>query len=62
VLLVALLVLPGCATNLECKGHACVGNWKRDIALGGTVVQCADGAWSHAGGLKGACAGRGGTR
>ena len=61
VVLVAL-ALSGCATNLECDGHACVGNWKRDIALGGTVVRCADGRWSHAGGLNGVCAGDGGVR
>lgn len=58
----AALTLAGCATNLECDGHACTGAWKRDIALGGTVVRCADGTWSHAGGLKGVCSGHGGTR
>ena len=56
------LVLTACAGNQECDGHPCVGNWKRDMALGGTVVQCEDGAWSHAGGLAQACAGRGGVR
>jgi hypothetical protein len=61
VVLVAL-ALGGCAGNLECDGHACVGNWKRDMALGGTVVQCADGSWSHAGGLHGVCSGHGGKR
>jgi hypothetical protein len=60
VALLAVLVLAGCAGNLECDGHACVGDWKRDMALGGNVVHCADGAWSHAGGLGDACAGRGG--
>jgi hypothetical protein len=58
----AALALAGCATNLECDGHACVGDWKRDMALGGSVVQCADGAWSHAGGLGEACSGYGGRR
>jgi outer membrane lipoprotein SlyB len=56
------LALSGCATNLECDGHECAGNWKRDMALDGTVVRCADGSWSHAGGLQGACAGDGGVR
>jgi hypothetical protein len=60
--LLAALVLIGCAGNYECDGHPCVGSWKRDMALGGTVVQCADGSWSHAGGLGKACAGRGGVR
>jgi hypothetical protein len=58
----AACALAGCADNLECNGHACVGDWKRDMALGGTVVRCADGKWSHAGGLGGACAGHGGIR
>ena len=53
----AALALAGCAGNEECNGHPCVGSWKRDIALGGTVVRCPDGSWSHAGGLKDACAG-----
>jgi len=56
------LALAACAGNDECDGHACIGAWKRDMALGGTVVQCADGAWSHGGGLGGACAGHGGLR
>ena len=54
--------LAGCADNLECNGHPCVGDWKRDMALGGTVVRCTDGKWSHAGGLGDACAGYGGIR
>jgi hypothetical protein len=60
--LLAALVLAACAGNQECDGHPCVGDWKRDMALGGTVVQCSDGAWSHAGGLQGACSDRGGER
>ena len=59
---VVVLMLAGCAGNLECDGHACIGSWKRDMALGGSVVECADGAWSHAGGLGDACAGHGGVR
>jgi hypothetical protein len=49
--------LAGCAGNLECDGHACIGAWKRDMALGGKVVQCPDGSWSHGGGLGDACGG-----
>ncbi len=59
---VAAWALAACAGNLECDGHACVGDWKRDMALGGTVVHCVDGKWSHAGGLGDACAGHGGIR
>ena len=62
VALLAAVALAGCAGNDECDNHPCIGSWKRDIALGGTVVQCADGAWSHAGGLTGACSGHGGVR
>ncbi|MGA2012726.1 MAG: hypothetical protein ABSH51_19640 [Solirubrobacteraceae bacterium] len=62
IVVLAVLALSGCASNLECAGHACVGDWKRDMALGGTVVRCADGSWSHAGGLDGACSGDGGVR
>ena len=53
----AALVLAGCAGNEECDGHPCAGDWKRDMALGGTVVQCPDGSWSHGGGLEDACTG-----
>jgi hypothetical protein len=53
----AALALAGCAGNYECNGHPCTGDWKRDMALGGTVVRCPDGSWSHAGGLQGTCAG-----
>jgi hypothetical protein len=61
-LALAALALAGCASNDECDGHACVGSWKRDIFLGGSVVRCADGTWSHAGGLSGVCKGHGGQR
>jgi hypothetical protein len=60
--MLAVLALAACAGNSECDGHPCVGDWKREMALGGTVVQCADGSWSHAGGLQGACSGHGGER
>jgi hypothetical protein len=56
------LTASGCATNLECHDHPCIGSWKRDMALGGNVVQCADGKWSHGGGLGRACSGHGGER
>ncbi|HTT29057.1 MAG TPA: hypothetical protein VMG37_11645 [Solirubrobacteraceae bacterium] len=55
--MLAAFALAGCASNAECNGHACTGDWKRDMALGGTVVHCPDGSWSHAGGLGDACAG-----
>jgi hypothetical protein len=60
--LLAALALAACAGNDECDGHPCVGDWKREMALGGTVLQCADGSWSHAGGLHGACSGHGARR
>lgn len=60
--MLASLALTACAGNLECHGHPCVGSWKRDMALGGHVVRCADGKWSHGGGLERACSGHGGVR
>lgn len=59
---VVAMALASCAGNFECNGHPCIGDWKRDMALGGSVVHCADGTWSHAGGLGHACAGHGGRR
>jgi hypothetical protein len=43
-----------------CDGHPCIGDWPKEAAEGGTVVQCVDGTWSHAGGISGACADHGG--
>jgi hypothetical protein len=43
-----------------CDGNPCIGDWQREAAEGGQVVQCNDGAWSHAGGLPGACSYHGG--
>ncbi len=44
----------------QCNGNPCIGDWEKEAAEGGTVVQCADGTWSHAGGLSGACSDHGG--
>lgn len=43
-----------------CDGHPCIGDWQKDAAEGGAVVQCSDSTWSHAGGLSGACSHHGG--
>lgn len=43
-----------------CDGNPCIGDWQTEAAKGGTVVQCSDGTWSHAGGLAGACSDHGG--
>ncbi len=43
-----------------CDGNPCIGDWQREAAEGGTVVECADGSWSHAGGISGACSDHGG--
>ena len=41
-----------------CDTHACINNfWDGN----GSVVQCADGMWSHSGGMSGACAYHGGV-
>jgi hypothetical protein len=50
----------GSAAGSACNGHPCIGDWQREQANGGTVVECQDGAWSHAGGLSGACSSHGG--
>jgi hypothetical protein len=43
-----------------CDGNPCIGDWQKEAAAGGSVVQCNDGTWSHAGGLSGACSHHGG--
>ena len=42
-----------------CDAHRCIGNFTTED---GTVVECADGTFSHAGGLAGACSDHGGER
>ena len=45
------------ATDMEfCTTHACIPNFPDG---NGYIVQCADGAWSHSGGLSGACSDHG---
>lgn len=40
-----------------CSTHTCIPNFPNG---NGSVVQCADGEWSHSGGLSGACSDHGG--
>jgi hypothetical protein len=40
-----------------CSTHTCIPNFPNG---NGDVVQCADGEWSHSGGLSGACSDHGG--
>jgi hypothetical protein len=42
-----------------CSTHTCIPNFPNG---NGSIVQCADGEWSHAGGLSGACSYHGGER
>jgi hypothetical protein len=42
-----------------CSTHACIGEYEKEP---GTVVECADGTYSHAGGIQGACSHHGGER
>ena len=60
----ATAALAGCGTtaNSGCNGHPCIGTCEAEMAKGGTVVQYDDGAWSHAGGIRGACSGHGGEK
>ena len=41
-----------------CASHECVENFSSGH---GYIVRCADGEWSHSGGLPNACSGHGGT-
>jgi hypothetical protein len=40
-----------------CSEHECIGSFTTE---GGTVVECSDGTYSHAGGISGACSHHGG--
>jgi len=40
-----------------CSEHECIGSFETE---GGTIVECADGTYSHAGGISGACSHHGG--
>lgn len=54
---------PGSASHATddefCSTHECIGNFTNGT---GTIVQCADGEWSHSGGLSGACSDHGGEQ
>lgn len=54
---------PGSLSHAEdtqfCTSHECIANFSNGH---GEVVQCRDGAWSHSGGLSGACSHHGGER
>lgn len=46
------------STDAEfCAAHQCIGDFTGE---GGTIVQCQDGTYSHAGGISGACSSHGG--
>jgi hypothetical protein len=53
----SLAGLVACGGSGFCSTHSCIGNFDNGR---GSVVQCADGEWSHSGGLPGACSGHGG--
>jgi hypothetical protein len=40
-----------------CSEHHCIGSFTTE---GGTIVECSDGSYSHAGGISGACSSHGG--
>jgi hypothetical protein len=42
-----------------CEEHECIGDFTTE---GGTVVECSDGTYSHAGGIQGACSDHGGEK
>jgi hypothetical protein len=46
------------STDAEfCAENTCIGNFTGE---GGTIVECSDGTYSHAGGISGACSSHGG--
>jgi hypothetical protein len=46
------------ATDSEfCEEHECIGSFETEE---GSIVECADGTYSHAGGISGACSDHGG--
>jgi hypothetical protein len=48
------------ATDAQfCSQHECIGSFTTE---GGTIVECADGSYSHAGGVSGACSHHGGEK
>jgi hypothetical protein len=58
----AFAVGAGCASGTSsasgfCSTHACIPSFDQGH---GSIVQCADGMWSHSGGIQGACSGHGG--
>jgi hypothetical protein len=49
---------PSHATDSQfCSEHTCIGNFESES---GTIVECRDGTFSHAGGISGACSSHGG--
>jgi uncharacterized protein YdeI (BOF family) len=40
-----------------CNEHTCIGSFETES---GTIVECSDGTYSHAGGISGACSHHGG--
>jgi hypothetical protein len=44
---------------LFCTAHQCISSFERGT---GTIVQCADGEWSHSGGRPGVCSRHGGVK
>ncbi len=48
------------ATDAQfCQEHDCIGNFESEP---GTIVECEDGSFSHAGGISGACSDHGGEK
>lgn len=46
-------------TGAFCSTHECIGDWSTPS---GTVVECADGTWSHSRGVQGACSSHEGVK
>jgi hypothetical protein len=53
----ATVNVPSAGDSSFCETHECIPNFDNG---NGTIVECADGEWSHSGGIQGACSGPGG--
>ncbi len=56
---VVAATIGGCGGSGFCASHRCVSGFDHEH---GSIVQCVDGEWSHAGGSQRACSDHGGAR
>jgi hypothetical protein len=59
IISITVAAITACGANGFCASHSCIPNFDNGH---GSIVQCADGMWSHSGGVQGACSDHGGER